>query len=49
MATYHALYEIDGEHFWRPFQADDLPHAVDQAVDATEDGEHLCSVLLVKP
>lgn len=48
MATYHALYEIDGAHFWRPFEADDLPHAVDQAVDATVEGEELLSVLRVK-
>jgi hypothetical protein len=47
MATYHALYELGGEHFWRSFQADDLPHAVDQAVDATEDEEELLSLLRV--
>ena len=48
MATYHALYELAGAHFWRPFEADDLPHAVEQAVDATEEDEELLSVLRVK-
>ncbi len=47
MKTYHALYEIDGAHFWRQFQADDLQHAVDQAVDATDEGEVLISALRV--
>ena len=48
MGTYHALYELDGAHFWRPFEADDLAHAVEQAVDATEDGEELLSVLRIR-
>jgi len=48
MATYHALYELGGAYFWRSFEADDLSHALDQAVDATEVDEELISILRVK-
>lgn len=48
MAIYHALYELGGGYFWRSFQADDLPHALEQAVDATEIEEELISILRVR-
>lgn len=48
MASYHALYELGGSFFWRQFSADDLPHAVEQAVDATEEDEELYSVLRIR-
>ena len=47
MAVWHALYEIAGAYFWRPFHADDFAHAVEQATDATVIEETLISVLRV--
>lgn len=47
IARYHALYELNGGHFWRQFDADDLLHAIEQAIYATKEGEELISVLRV--